>query len=352
MVLIKCPVCGGTVSENAISCPHCGEPIKASHSFNETDSGTETFHVEAKNRLELSAKADAEVNYRTTRLSNEGKNVVNIQKSEPQPFTLGITIWKMDITLIWNANLNSERYKQTVYDQAITLLNNAQYAEALNQFNKIQDFRDSKERINLCNNRLATQKEIEADALKTSLEIEKNIGKEPNIVVSLFLYVILSLLLIFSLILMFNNGFSEELDYETGEYYINNSRFMTGLFGVLLCGGGIIWRRIYVINYEKRFKKYLNRNKLQKQPWLSEEYNEPSYFRYSVSEDTPDLTPAQIRLNRANELFANGEYASAEREYQSLLTYDYRSFDESTKKQIEERIEKCYEYLTPGHENS
>lgn len=28
MSLIKCPVCGKEISSNAISCPHCGEPLK------------------------------------------------------------------------------------------------------------------------------------------------------------------------------------------------------------------------------------------------------------------------------------------------------------------------------------
>ena len=42
MTLQKCPDCGGQVSSDAIACPHCGRPMRASAAF---AAPTQTQHV-------------------------------------------------------------------------------------------------------------------------------------------------------------------------------------------------------------------------------------------------------------------------------------------------------------------
>ena len=150
MALITCPACGKQVSENANACPNCGEPIAQIKLSGIVDSGSETFFVQGNNRIELSANANAQINARTARLSSEGKNVVNIQKSEPQPFSFGVTVWKMDIVIIWNASLDSPVYKQFLYSSAQSLMSDGQYSYAKRIFNKLNNYKDSNQLMQQC----------------------------------------------------------------------------------------------------------------------------------------------------------------------------------------------------------
>ena len=178
MALIKCPACGNTISENAFSCPHCGEPIKKVSG--EIVSGTETFHVEAGNRLALSAKVDSEVSARTSRLSAEGKNVINIQKSEPQLFSIGVSVWKMDVTMIWNASLDSPTYQQTIYNDARSYQSSGHYTKAAELYGKIPDYSDASNRKNECLEKINHQTQIEYVAQQQRAEISYAIGPDPS----------------------------------------------------------------------------------------------------------------------------------------------------------------------------
>ncbi len=51
MALIACPECGGKISTNAPSCPHCGEPVGSSPSKNDTGQSA-VHHANSPTRLE------------------------------------------------------------------------------------------------------------------------------------------------------------------------------------------------------------------------------------------------------------------------------------------------------------
>lgn len=253
MALIKCPACGGTVSENASSCPHCGEPIKSIKASGEYDSGTESFHVEAGNRLELSAKVDAEISARTSRLSIEGKNVVNINKSDPQPFTLGVTVWKMDVTIIWNASLDSDRYKQTLYSQALSLGSRGQFSEAIEIYNKIKGYKESDQMRALCQRDLEQRNKANADAAKKQANIIENVGEDPSYTkMGIARYIIGALALLIGSGWIIGGGCS----YGGPTDPDNRGMFIEGLviFGIGLIL--IIWNRVQHSRYEKKVAEY------------------------------------------------------------------------------------------------
>lgn len=176
MALIKCPECGKEISENAISCPNCGEPMKGQRFSGEVDSGTDNFSVTGNTRIDLSASANVEITKRTDMLSQQGKNVINVQKSEPQPITLGVTVWRMDITIIWNASLDNPTYKQYMYSQASDSYSSGKYEEALKLFKRLGDYSDSINMIESCTRKIEDQKaEIQREK-----EIEQAIGKAPS----------------------------------------------------------------------------------------------------------------------------------------------------------------------------
>ncbi len=174
--LIPCPACGNMVSEKANSCPNCGEPIALKQN-SRILSGTESFIVQGKNRLELSALTQAEVDARSRRLSSEGKTVVNVNISTPQPLTLGVTIWKNDVIIIWNATYAS------IYDKAKSLMY-VDDEEAAKLFGELGEIMLSIQ----CSSRIEERKKKEA--AEKAQEINA-IGKEPNV----WLYLIAFLLI-------------------------------------------------------------------------------------------------------------------------------------------------------------
>lgn len=172
MALITCPACGKMISENASSCPNCGEPIAAKQSAI-VDSGTESFTVNAATQIGLTAEVEAKIRAITARLSTEGKTVVNITKSAPMS---GIALLSMDVTIIWNANLGSEKYKEYLYKEAKSLYSLKQYARALEQFKKLGNYSDSKSMVSQCINGLS---EIYREQAKER-QMESAIGVDPR----------------------------------------------------------------------------------------------------------------------------------------------------------------------------
>lgn len=246
MALIKCPECGKEISDKAVACPNCGAPIRELASSIEQDSGTETFHVEAKNRLELSAKVDAEINTRTVRLSDEGKNIVNIQKSDPQAFTLGVTLWKMDVVIIWNASLNSAKYKQFIYNQArkFQLLGN--YSEALKNYRKISDYSDVSSQIQICSEQSREQLKKEIEERNERREISQNLGKNPadN---ALVVYSISGIILFCFFVSLIGT-----LDMAL---VTQAPRIISGLICVI-CIAVILWKKKQVDDYNAKIREY------------------------------------------------------------------------------------------------
>lgn len=179
MALVKCPACGKMVSENASSCPSCGEPIAAKMS-GQVESGTENFSVQAGNRLELTAKTQAEISARTNRLSSEGKTVVSVNTSVPQPFSVGVTVWRNDVTIVWNANLGSEQYKSHLYAQGKQFYQSGQYNKALELFNKINGYSDSRSLASQCRDRIDAQNRANYQAAREAADIQKVAGKDPT----------------------------------------------------------------------------------------------------------------------------------------------------------------------------
>lgn len=242
MALIKCPECGHDVSPNAVSCPFCGEPI-ASKMQNEVESGTEIFHVEGRNRLELSAKADAEINYRTNKLSQQGKIVVNVQKSEPQAFTLGVTLWKMDITLIWNANLASSKYKETIYQQAMSMYHSGNYAGALNEFEKLNGYSDSIQMIEECQDAIEWQHEKEE---YVGIDQSSSDSGSWRYLIAYFCVPVGIIVMIIQAIFT-PGGLSDSYNFK---WFIGS--FIVFAIGVIC----LIWNFIQHYSYKKRLMKY------------------------------------------------------------------------------------------------
>ena len=246
MALITCPACGNKVSENANSCPHCGEPIKAASTNREVDSGTETFSVQGGNRLELTAKADAQVKAVSERLSAEGKTVVNVQRSNPQPFTLGVTVWRMDITIVWNASLDSQRYKQTIYNQAKSYQSSGQYSKAIEQYQKIRGYSDSGSMIQQCQDRLSQQNRAAAAAAAERADIYAHVGADPSANAP-FVYIVCGIGLFIGLLSVIM----------AGQYYENNKgMFWFGLILTAICIIGFIIRKAKIARYESKVAAY------------------------------------------------------------------------------------------------
>lgn len=102
MALIQCSVCGKDISENATACPHCGEPMKNERvSQKIVESGTEYFVVTGGNRFELALKTNQQIQNVTQQLANQGKIVVNVHTTDPQPLRMVFKFWQNNVTLTW-----------------------------------------------------------------------------------------------------------------------------------------------------------------------------------------------------------------------------------------------------------
>lgn len=174
MTMIQCPTCGKMISANASACPSCGEPMV------QELSGTETFSAQGGNRLELSARTQATINANTTRLANEGKTVVSVDSSIPQAFTLGFTVWRQDITIVWKAT------QASVYQKAKTFYDSGSYEEAKKLFNELPGYLDSQALAGTCQAKIEEKrkmKEIAASAAAQAKAWRKanGIKEEPSV---------------------------------------------------------------------------------------------------------------------------------------------------------------------------
>ena len=144
------------------------------------ESGTETFSVQAGNRLALSASTQAEINARTARLSSEGKMVVNVNTSMPQAFSMGVTAWRNDVVIIWQASLDSPQYQGYLYRQAVAQYQSGQYSQALTTFNKVRGYLDAASYISKCSERITTQNIAAAKARTEAADIQRVAGNDPK----------------------------------------------------------------------------------------------------------------------------------------------------------------------------
>lgn len=144
------------------------------------ESGTETFSVQAGNRIELSARTQAEINSRTARLSSEGRIVININTSMPQAFSLGVTIWRNDVVIIWQASLDSPQYQKYLYGKAVALYQSGQYGNAQAVFNKLGDYSDSRAWISRCIDGNKALWEERRKARQEEVEMEKAVGTDKS----------------------------------------------------------------------------------------------------------------------------------------------------------------------------
>ena len=93
---------GKDISENATACPQCGEPMKKEQDSTKiVESGTEYFIVTAGNRFELAAMTNQKIQEVTQQLASQGKSVVNVHTTAPQPLRMVFTFWQTNVTLIW-----------------------------------------------------------------------------------------------------------------------------------------------------------------------------------------------------------------------------------------------------------
>lgn len=253
MALVKCPACGNMVSENANSCPNCGEPI-ASRISGQVESGTENFSVQAGNRIELTAKTQAEISARTARLSSEGKTVVNVNTSAPQPFTLGVTVWKNDVTIIWNASLGTEKYRAFLYSQGKQFYQSGQYGNALEIFSKINGYADSCMLESECTERIEAQNRARYQAAQETAQLQKAVGVDPSTGTGTGIarYIIGGLLSFVGFMFLIGGGCSAGGPSDPD----NKGIFVWGLiifFIGLVC---IIWNRVQHNRYEKKVAEY------------------------------------------------------------------------------------------------
>ncbi len=264
MALIQCPACGKTISENASTCPSCGEPISSKMSA-VVDSGTESFFVQGNNRIELAAKTQAEISARTNRLTKEGKTVVHVNTSNPQPFTLGVTVWQNDVTLVWNASLASPLYKTWLYSQAKQLYQSNQYSKALDILNKLNGYSDSATLANRCRESIRSQQQAATRAMNAEFELRRAVGVDKSKTkAGIYRYVIGGLIAWTGVGFLIGGGCSSagvlNPDYYGNIDPVHQKTFNEGLvvfsIGLVL----IIWNIIQHRIYEKKSDEYL-RNK-------------------------------------------------------------------------------------------
>lgn len=106
MALIQCPVCGKDVSENATACPHCGEPVKKVQAAPKiVESGTEYFTVTGGNRFELAVETNQRIQAVTQQLAQQGKTVVSVYTTDPQPLRMVFKFWQNNVTLTWQKTI-------------------------------------------------------------------------------------------------------------------------------------------------------------------------------------------------------------------------------------------------------
>lgn len=264
MALIQCPACGKTISENASTCPSCGEPISSKMSA-VVDSGTESFFVQGNNRIELAAKTQAEISARTNRLTKEGKTVVHVNTSNPQPFTLGVTVWQNDVTLVWNASLASPLYKTWLYSQAKQLYQSNQYSKALDILNKLNGYSDSATLANRCRESIRSQQQAATRAMNAELELRRAVGIDKSKTkAGIYRYVIGGLAAFIGCFIAFCDGFLSGGVFNPRYGTVIEPSSQKGFYeGLVILGIGLIlvmWNLIQHYLYEKKSDEYL-RNK-------------------------------------------------------------------------------------------
>lgn len=181
MALIKCVVCGKDISENAVSCPHCGEPLKPviQQKPIRYETGTEYFTVTEENRPYLSGKTSAQIEIRTAELAKDGKIVTHVHVSDPQPMKAGFTFWQNNVTLTWQADPDEERYKSFCYNETLNKYraagNSKDYEAVLSKLKAFSGYKDADSYIERCQRNLKSSVDVEAQQ-KTEREIYVEAG--------------------------------------------------------------------------------------------------------------------------------------------------------------------------------
>ena len=178
MALIQCPVCKHSISENAQSCPFCGEPMATKMQY-EIDSGTVFFTVQEQDRIRLSARVEAEIQTRSKNLASEGKTIVNVNTTQPQQMQLGFTFWRCDVTITWQASLASTKYKDYIYGQAQYCFVIGKYMDAIQLFKKLNDYKDACTMISNCQTRIDAQRRMANEVATRERELQNAVGKNP-----------------------------------------------------------------------------------------------------------------------------------------------------------------------------
>lgn len=222
------------------------------------ESGTETFSVQGNNRLELSARTQAEINARTARLSSEGRMVTNVNTSMPQAFTVGFTVWRNDVCIIWQASLDSPQYQGYLYRQAIAQYQAGQYSQALNIFQKITGYSDSQTYANQCVARINAQNQARYQAAQTAAQIKSACGTGPfdaNTNVGIITLFVGGLILFISIFFLIGGGLSSGGPSDPDNHPI----FVWGVVLFIIGAVCIIWILVKEYLYEKKVAEYKSR---------------------------------------------------------------------------------------------
>ncbi len=112
MALIKCPGCKNEVSENAVACPKCGEPIKGEIRISNAKMVRGTEHTEAFAAFKMTMDTETQklINQTTERLNSQGKSVINVTVGPIKSRMAGMT-WSNSVTIVWEANEDDPIFK-------------------------------------------------------------------------------------------------------------------------------------------------------------------------------------------------------------------------------------------------
>ena len=174
MALIKCPECGKEISDKATACPNCGYPIATEEnqvSIGEKDDIQENSIIEKESKEE-GLKTDTtkeEPQKQVVEENREGKSV-SATKSK-KPLLIGALVVALLGVGIFFGTANAR-----AYSAAMKLYDSGKYQEAANQFQNIEDYKDSSEMVKECSYQIAAGLEGDGKIKEAVSEYEKISG--------------------------------------------------------------------------------------------------------------------------------------------------------------------------------
>lgn len=153
MALIKCPECGGQVSDKAEVCIHCGYPLKniteinQQETYNEENVNIHNGKINSENTEECKEE---------NKLVDEEIPVESSKKKRKRRYTSFILVLVIGVLLVGGIYFYKNVYSPAHnYKQANELMKKGEYSEALEIFNDLGDYKNSKANILECEYQIA-----------------------------------------------------------------------------------------------------------------------------------------------------------------------------------------------------